>query len=163
MVNDLTDVDALKAFNTTILFRTRPIHLPADLRPTWRIGLIAIMLKKACLQSRSSLQRLHVLNWGMSSVETRLSLQRAVRGDALPDSILVRFDPFLSRAIDFAIGERLVVRRGGKAIELSASGKLLAEEIVAIEGVYAIERQFLQSVGYAITEKLVTSMFKGSV
>lgn len=92
-------------------------------------------------------------------MESRLELQRLVRAESNPDSILVRFEPYLNRAVDYAIGEGLLKRDKGKRIELTAIGKQLAKELVELDGPYHIERQFMDALGQKVTENLVNSMF----
>ena len=56
-------------FDVQFSFQRRPISLPGDLRPTWRIGLLTILMVQCCRQQRSSLTRLHVLSWAVRSEE----------------------------------------------------------------------------------------------
>jgi hypothetical protein len=74
-------------------------------------------------------------------------------------SLIVRFEPFLNRAVDFAIGEGLIKRTGGNRIELTNLGKSLAGELKNAEGAFAAEKQFMHAVGQAVTEKFVNEMF----
>ena len=115
----LIDIPELRS---TFLFRSRPAPLPADLRPAWRIGVIVLLLKKCCRQQRTSLTRLHVLSWGLRTMEGREQLLAAVKGQLSPDALVVRFEPFLSQAVDFAMGEQLVRREGGARIVLTEAG-----------------------------------------
>ena len=50
------------------------------------------------------------------------------REDLPLTSIIIRFDPFLDRAIDFAVGENLLTHRSGRAVELTSNGRRLAIE-----------------------------------
>src|SRR5258705_12942506 len=86
------------------VFRQRPLAIPGDLRPTWRIALIALLLKNCCRGGRSSFARLHVLSWGIRTQQSQSDLRAAAAGNVPLSSVIVRFDPFLDRAIDFAIG-----------------------------------------------------------
>jgi hypothetical protein len=77
-----------------------------------------------------------------------------------PDSLIVRFDPFLNRALDFAIGERLVCRHEGNKVGLTPNGRKLAEELTQVESAYAVEKQFIDSIRQGVTEALVNQMFR---
>ena len=141
------------------VFRRRPGTVPGDLRPGWRIGLIILLLSECCRSSRTSLTRLHVLNWAIRSPETRASLRAMIDG---PDgrSLIVRFEPFLNRAVDFGIGEGLLKRAaGGKSIELTNTGKRLAEDLKKAEDAFLAEKQFIASIGQRVTERFVDDMF----
>lgn len=141
------------------LFRNRPVSIPADLRPAWRIGLIILLLKKCCRQGRSSLTRLHVLSWGFVSSDGKRQLLAAATGTLSPDSLLVRFEPFLLQAVDYAVGEGLVRRADGGTIELMEPGKKLADELDADEAAFAAEKNVMESIRTRITESLVRQMF----
>src|SRR5687767_8490359 len=105
------------------LFRRRPFAIPGDLRPAWRIGLIVLLLKNCCRGGKSSLGRLHVLSWGSRTLQSQRDLKAAAEDDLPLTSLIVRFDPFLDRAVDFAVGENLLFHRNGKAVELTTGGR----------------------------------------
>ena len=146
---------------TAILFRRRPVAIPADLRPGWRIGLLVLLLRNCCRAGRTSFARLHVLSWSFRTTESRRQLQAAVEGRILPDSLIVRFEPFLNQAVDFAIGDSLVRRVGGDKIELTAAGTKLAEELQQIRSAFAIEKEFMKEIGQKVTETFVNKLFGG--
>jgi hypothetical protein len=83
-----------------------------------------------------------------------------VEGKVTPDSLLVRFEPSLNRAIDFAIGEGLIRRSSGSQILLSEQGRALAIELSRSESAYQTEKLFIDTVRFRITEKFVTAMFQ---
>lgn len=145
---------------TEFFFRRRPVAIPGDLRPAWRIGLLVLLLNNCCRSSRTSLARLHVLGWGIRTKENQRKLKAAIAGNLTPDSLIVRFDPFLNRALDFANGEGLVCRHEGSKIELTLSGKKLAEELAQEETVYTDEKRFIHSIRQGVTEGLVKQMFR---
>jgi hypothetical protein len=152
----LLDIPELR---TPFVFRRRPVAIPADLRPAWRIGLLVLLLKKCCRGHRTSLARLHVLSWGFRSVEGRQQLLAAVQGHLSPDSLVVRFEPFLVQAVDFALGEGLVRRDGGNKIELTPAGETLAEELESTEMAFAAEKNLMGQIRTKVTEDLVQKMF----
>lgn len=150
---------AIAELDTPILFRRRPLFLPEDLRPTWRIGLLVLLLRCCCRGGKSSRARLHVLSWGMRTSESLRDLEAAISGDLNPHSLIVRVDPFLDRALDFAVGEGLIAHRGGKSVELSSSGIRLADEIKRDVQVFAVEKTFVNAIQQRLSEALVTQMF----
>jgi hypothetical protein len=142
------------------VFRRRPGTVPGDLRPGWRIGLIVLVMNECCRSAKTSLTRLHVLNWAIRSPETRASLLAMLDGSNAVRSLIVRFEPFLNRAVDFAIGEDLIKRSGGgKSIELTSIGKRLAEDIKKAEDAFSSEKQFIAAIGKRLTETFVDDMF----
>jgi len=149
----------LNKFNTSFSFQRRPISLPGDLRPSWRIGLLVILLSQCCRQQRSSLTRLHVLSWAVRSKDNHDDLLTLVNHTLPPDALIVRFDPAVNRAIDLAIGEQLINRVDGSRIELSNSGRGFAEEIFADEQLYLTEKALAASLGHKVSESVVDEIF----
>ena len=150
---------AIPELDAEFLFRRRPVAVPGDLRPTWRIGLLVLLLKRCCRQSRSSLTRLHVLNWAVRTENNHQALIELVANARSPDSLIVRFDPAFNRAMDFALGEGLVRRVDGSRIELTSSGDAMADEIAKNEGLYSGEKTFVDEIRQRVTETVVDSIF----
>lgn len=159
MLEDMLQIADIPELNTEIVFRRRPLSLPEDLRPAWRIGLLVLLLSTCCRSGKSSRARIHVLSWGIRTKKSQLDLVAAISGDLNPSNLLVRFDPFLDRALDFAIGEDLIQLVGGKSVALTSTGKQLAEEIRQSDTVFAAEKVFIDSIGQKVTEEIVKQMF----
>lgn len=149
----------LNEFNTNFSFQRRPISLPGDLRPFWRIGLLVILLSQCCRQQRSSLTRLHVLSWAVRSKPNHDDLMSLVNHTLPPDALIVRFDPAVNRAIDLAIGEMLINRVDGSRIELSDSGRGFAKEIFADGQLYLAEKALAASLRQKVSEAVVDEIF----
>ena len=145
---------------TEFVFSRRPMAISGDLRPAWRIGLIVLLLKNCCRGGKTSLARLHVLSWGIRTRRSQIDLQAAAGGELPLAAVMVRFDPFLDRAVDFAIGERLLSHHGGRAVELTPSGKQLATDLEAEESLFVAEKRFIASIRRGVTEQLVERMFR---
>jgi len=143
-----------------VIFRQRPISVPGDLRPAWRISVIVLMLRKCCLQGRSSLRRLHVLSWAVRDAQVANALVRAIGGETPPDTVLVRIEPALNRAVDFAIGEGLLRRQSSDRVELTADGKDFAQDILSNTLVLGYEKQFVERIRFTVTEDFVKRMFE---
>lgn len=143
-----------------VIFRQRPLSVPGDLRPAWRISVIVLILRKCCLQGRSSLRRLHVLSWAVRDTQVADALVRAIGGEVPPDTVLVRIEPALNRAVDFAIGEELIRRQRSDRVELTADGKDFAEAILKDTVVLGYEKQFAERVRFTVTEDFVKRMFE---
>lgn len=159
MFKEISNIAIIPELNTEIIFRRRPLFLPEDLRPAWRIGLLVLLLSSCCRGGKSSRARLHVLSWGVRTRKSQLDLVAAIAGNLSPDTLLVRFDPFLDRALDFAIGEGLIQHVGGKSIALTPTGKQLAEEIRKSDFVFSAERGFVDLISQKVSEDLVKQMF----
>ncbi|WP_157469268.1 hypothetical protein [Gemmata sp. SH-PL17] len=156
MIADNFEIPELAA---PFIFQQRPIDLPGDLRPVWRVGLIVLLLKTCCRQSRARFRQLHVLNWGVRNQENRKALEEAVNGQAPLDTVLVRIEPSLNRAVDLALGEGLLHRNAGDQIELTKKGHELAVAIEKDPNLYRPERVFMGRLRKRVTETLVDGFF----
>ena len=144
---------------TDFVFRERPFPIPGDLRPSWRVGLVVLLLRYCGRAKKSTIARLQVLNWGVRDNETSDALQSAIDGRAEPQMLIVRFDPFLIRAIAYAAAEGLVAYESGKSVRLLDEGSALAEELFAAEGAFVREKQFIARIGRSLTEAWVNTLF----
>ncbi len=147
--------------NTPFVFKERPESIPGDLRPLWRIGLVLLMLYAASRGKRSSFGRLHVLNWALRSDEGRDALLGILKGQLFPGTVVVRIEPSLNRAVDFAHGEGLLKKVGGAHIVLTSHGEAEAKRLFEHKELYVSERDYLEQVGKKLTEKLVNDLFGG--
>lgn len=142
-----------------ITFKRRPSALPAEFRPFWRVGALILILSILCRGGKSNLQRLYVLNWALRTKESREEFMDVISGHLDPEDIIVRFDPGLLRALDFAIGERLIRRVGGDCVELTELGKKFALDLnMSKSEVFKVEREYLTSLKGKVTEAKIKSL-----
>jgi len=141
------------------VFNRRATAVPGDLRPLWRINLVLLLLRKCCRGGRSSFARLHVLSWASLSPENRNLLVRVLDEEETVESLVVRVEPSLNRAVDFAIGEGFVRRVTGNRYELTPAGVARANALVDAEDCLDGEKAFVEQVGRRVTESLVNDLF----
>jgi hypothetical protein len=139
-------------------FVRRPSPLPPDLRPVWRIFIILLMLRLCCRGGKSNLQRLSVLNWAVRSPENRSHFLEVVEGQRRPEDIIVRHDPAFSRALDFAIGEKLIERVPGSKFLLKERGQSAAEAILRMERCLDLEKDFFKRLRGRVSEAMIDSL-----
>lgn len=147
----------------------RPTPLPCDLRPIWRIAVLVLILNQ-CRQKRATIEQLHVMNWSMRSRRAQEQFLAYLQGRKSPNEVVVRYDPSLTRAIDFALGEGIVERYEkltsgdeGKAeyrLTLSTQGDKLANELITDEENFVVEKAFLRDIGQKITQTQIAALFK---
>jgi len=139
-------------------FTRRPMAIAAELRPDWKIGSLLLILHLSSWGGKSSLRRLHILNWALRSPKTRAEFEQ-VREQRQPlFSFQFRFEPALGRAINFAVGEKLVEWVGGDRLQITAKGKRWVTDILKDESVMQEEREFLKRIGKRITESVASEM-----
>ena len=145
-------------------FVRKPMSLPPELRPDWKISILLLILEISSHQGKSSLRRLHMLNWSMRSTSFKRDLEDRLKTPVPLFRLSVRFEPAFSRAIDLAVGRDLVEWVGGNRLKITSRGKTWVAAIQKDALLMVDEKQFLRNLGKSITEKLAEEMFghKGS-
>ncbi len=151
-----------------VTFRVRPLPVSCMLRPTYRIALLVLLLDK-CTRQQATMLQIQVLNWAIRNPANRQHFLQLMAGNLRPDDVLVRFDPTLSRAIDFAIGEGVIEIPTGNddaddvphrvPMRLGEKGKALLSSITQMGDVFVIEKNFLASIGRKVSRKAVEALF----
>ena len=151
----------IQNIESRFFFKSRPEAIPADLRPLWRIAIITLILHRASRGGKSTVGRLHVINWAIRTKENMQTLINIIEGKLAPDTIIARIEPSLNRAVDLAHGEGLIERPGGDRISLTAKGQLAAESINKQADLFVEEKRFLKAIGKSVTEQMVQAIFAG--
>ena len=86
--------------------------------------------------------------------------------------MIVRYDPSLNRAVEFALAEGLVQRSeqpqfdstsesspAPYRIALTAKGRQLVQELLKEDDCLQTEKEFLKEIGRKVTQKQVQSLF----
>jgi len=143
-------------------FTRRPEPLPPDLRPNWRVAMLLLLLR-SCRSEKSSLEKLHVLNWAIRTPESRRRFLAYIEGKGNPDDVIIRFEPGLNRAIDFARGDGLLRIEKGKSVKLTDHGSSIAQQIDRDEDCMVEERKFLEEVKPFVFEKHIKALLSWEV
>ena len=125
------------------------------------LAMVVLVLDNCCRGGKSSLERLHVLNWAVRNKENREVFLKLLNGERRFDSVIVRYEPSLNKAIDYAVGEELVVLNNKGRIILVGKGKQFAEQIEADEGCMREEKDFFRLVGKQLTESETSKLTRG--
>lgn len=148
----------IELWGVPFVFGRRPSPIPPDLRVIWRVPLVLLTLQMCCRQGRSSLPRLHVLNWAMRTPQSRRTLLSALQNERRLQDVVVRFEPTLNQAIEYGIGEGLLSVVKGPRVLISPRGIKLVDDLLAAEDIYLSERAFAAQIGKKVTEDWVAQM-----
>ena len=121
---------------------------------------LVILLLGASRGSRASLQKLHFLAHSIRTEDSRRQIVGMFAGRVRPQDVVVRFEPWLNRAIALASGAGLVEREKGKAAKLTLSGKQLLEALYKDGVLFREEKAFLQQIASFATEKAIDHAMK---
>lgn len=150
----------IEELNRDFSFSRKPDPVPGDLRPIWRVVVVILMLYMASRGIKSSIGRLHVLNWAIRNSRNQRSLLKTLESINNQHSELVRIEPSLNRAVDYAHGEGLVERVRGDRIGLTDRGIRAAQLVLKNDGVLSEEKQFLTVLGKKLTEQRVRKLLR---
>jgi hypothetical protein len=140
-------------------FIRRPIPVLSELRPLYKISQALLILELSCRAGRSSLLKIHLLNWALKTPERIRSLSIGAEHGQLQLPIW-GFDPAMAIALNLAFSESLIAPTT-KGFELTSSGKAYVRLILADDSVLKEEKAALRSVGKKITEDMVDAVSKG--
>ena len=134
-------------------FVRRPTPVLASLRPEWRIASLLLALRQ-CWGSKATRRQLHVLNWALRTPEARATFKQVLGGRLRPDEAIVRFDPVVERALQFAAGEKLITV-SGELVILTQKGDIFVKSLMRNADCMTVEKEFLGSLGGKLTQKQV--------
>lgn len=171
----MPEVELEIALNVPFTFKRRPVPLPGDMRPVWRLHVLVLLLDQ-CWAGKATHQQLHVLNWAIRTEESRAAFLQFVHGHRSPNQVIVRYDPSLNRAVDFACAEGIsshhdenadlidaeTSRGGGYRVMLTQKGRELLREIRDMDDCLVEEKEFLEAIGRKVNQQLVASLFSWS-
>ena len=146
--------------DATFVFDKRGSSLPADRRPLWRISLIVELLNRCSRGSKSSIARLHVLDWAIRSETGTQQLAEFLESGPSLRFEPVRFDPAVLRAIDFGRASGLF-DLSKQSVQLTSQGEDFARALIENKELFARERQIMARIGKSFTENKVDAFLKG--
>jgi hypothetical protein len=140
-------------------FTKRPIPLPAEYRPMYKIALIVMILKYCCRAETSNLLKLHLFSWALASEKNMIELRNYVTSNFSTDFSVWGIEPALNRALQLAVAENICDIINGKNYKLTEKGNKFFEMIKNDTELFEIEKSFLTFIGKNhITENRITAM-----
>jgi hypothetical protein len=139
-------------------FSPRPSPLDAELRVSWRLPLLLLILNKCCRQNRSTVLRLNILNSALNNKFLQRQLFALLERQLHPGDILIRVDPTLNLVINYGLAENLIRRMESGQLELTDKGIGLAILLDRKNGLFEREKLFLNSLGKRLTEVKVNEI-----
>jgi hypothetical protein len=143
-------------------FKRRPIAIAPDFRKDWKIALLLLILELCSRGGKSSLKRLHVINWAVRSARHQREFEETRREDSPLFAFKVRFEPAFSRAIEFAEAQKLIAWVEGDRVQITELGRTYARGITKSAGILGEETAFLKRVGKSVTESEATRLLTGA-
>jgi len=145
--------------NTQITFSKKPIPLPAEYRPLYKIAQILLVLKISCRSSKGSLLKLHLFSWAMKSENNMQVTLNFVQEKGKQDFKIWSMEPSLNRALHYATAQGFYQQKNGK-YELTETGESFINSIEDLDQVFKNEKLFLQQIGKSMSESKINALAK---
>jgi hypothetical protein len=143
-------------------FKKRPLAISPDFRKDWKIALLLLILEICSRGGKSSLKRLHVISWAIKTSKHQLAFDETRHSESHLFSFRIRFEPALSRAIEYAEAQKLIAWIDGDRVQITELGQSLARTVIQREDVLSPEKQFLNRIGKSITETEAMKLLAGA-
>lgn len=149
----------MELYADKITFSKKPISIPPEYRPSYSIGLIVLILKVCCQNSKSSLLKLHLINWALKSNENKNSLKKFVLSNYTESSKTWGIEPSLNRALNYSVHEGICSIINGK-YKLQKKGEVFYKKIIENTEYLNEEIDFLKFLGKRkITDNRIDSIY----
>ncbi|NHZ97365.1 hypothetical protein [Massilia sp. CCM 8734] len=147
--------DLIGSANAQLKFTRRPSPILPEHRLIYKITQILLMLYYS-RAGKSSLLRLHLLNWASKTQQRMQHLRIAVqkRSLSLPTW---GFDPAVPIALRYAQAEGLIMQTS-TGYQLEEFGRKFIKNVLEDPSIFQVEREGLMEIGKGITEGMVNSV-----
>jgi hypothetical protein len=152
MVNPINELDV------EFTLRRVPQVVPADMRPEWRIAILLLILVLGSRGASASLQKIQALSWILRLPQQWTHFSEAVEGKRNRRNLIIRYDPAMNRAIEYAIAEKLVSFSQGGRVTCLEKGKLIAARVLDQGEAFRTEIEFLNGIRKHVSEEAVSRL-----
>lgn len=142
---------------TRIKFSRKPMPLTAEYRPAYKIFQVLLILYYSSRSGKSSLIRLHLINWSLKSEERKNRLTELYKNYS--GSVQVwGMDPALNFALQYGVAQKLITQITD-TYSITSLGKSLIVNAEK-EQITHPDSHYLKSIGKKITENMVQEIVK---
>jgi hypothetical protein len=135
---------------TEASFRSSGRPVPGELRVSWRLPVLLLIVEK-CWGRRASWAQMHVLSWFLLTRRPPEETQRVLDGNLRLGEQAVGVDPAVNLAIDRAVGAGLL-EPSGRRVALTPAGEAALARIKESDGFQA-EQKALNAISGKIGEE----------
>ncbi|HEV7643740.1 MAG TPA: hypothetical protein VGO50_07300 [Pyrinomonadaceae bacterium] len=144
-----------------LAFHSRPIPIPVDYRPLYKIALITLILNFCCREEKSTLLKLHLFSWTLKSEENTQKLFDFINANFTSEFSVWGIEPALNRALQYAVADNICEVINGKYYKLTEKGAVFFQMIKKDKDLFVTEKAILQFIGKnKITDKRIGLMSK---
>ena len=149
-------MDEINIKNLT--FSKKPISVPVDYRPAYKIALICLILRFSCIGDKSSLLKLHLISWSLKSRENKKQLLKFIQNNKSKEISVWGIEPALNRALQLAVADSFFSYKSS-SYKLEKKGAQLLKKIIDSGDIFLEEIEFLKNIGKkSLTEKSIQEL-----
>ena len=141
--------------NNDIIFDAKAVAVPFNYRISYKVSLICLIIGKCCGKKGCSAIKLQMINAAIQSAAGRKELLNVITKHCIDETALIRFDPAISRAINFALTDKLIYQQGNGLFRLAENGKRLLELIYKDLTLMTIEKAYFDEITSRLTEEMI--------
>ena len=140
-----------------IIFDAKPDAIPFNYRISYKISILCMIIKICCGRRGCSLMKMHIISTAIADKVYRHNLERFLR-DYIDSGFIVRFEPAVNRAIEYALSDEFLVQQKNGTYKLTQKGRLLATKIEEDKTIFQYEKLVLEKVGLNLTEEKIRAI-----
>ena len=143
-----------------ISFAKKPIPIPAEYRPAYKMAQLIFILKLSCASNKASLLKLHLLSWSIKSEKNRDELTSLIHNNYNGNLKTWGVEPAVNRALLYCVAENLCSLEKGKYL-LTSKGNEFFNLLDKSKTVLEKEKAFLQFLGKRkVTDSRIIALSK---
>lgn len=150
LLNTSLDDELASLLDAPFSFRRRPIPFPAQDRIAYRLTILLLLLRDCSRQKKSTLKRLHFLDWAVRNQERTMRVKQ-MKGLRDIASTIIRYDPTVDVALRLAAAEKLIDVAAGR-ITLTTRGEEFLKSIDQDGSLVESEKQTMKILGKHVAE-----------
>lgn len=147
-------LDQEELLKNGVIFDAKPDAVPYNYRISYKVSIICLMIYKCCGRRGCSLIKMHIIASALADSRFYKKLMKFLDSN-LQREFIVRFDPALNRALEYALADKLVVQQANGSYKLSVDGKSLAKEISEDKEILCNEKQILDDISLKLSEEKI--------
>lgn len=134
-----------------IIFDAKPDAIPYNYRISYKVSILCLLIQMCCGRRGCSLIKMHMIGSALSDKRYKEKLLRFLNS-YVQYGLIVRFDPSLNRALEFALADEMIVQQGNGTYKLTEKGKSLAKQIIDDKAILRMEKEVLEEISLDLTE-----------
>lgn len=147
-----------KFIKNDIIFDSKADAVPFNYRISYKVSLICLIIGKCCGKKGCSATKLQMINASVSTSKSKKELLDLINGKLITEVTLIRFDPAISRAINYALADKLIYRQTNGLFRLVDKGKKLVKNIYKDTELMTVEKDFFHELSNGLTEDIIENI-----